>query len=322
MKCHLRTAALLLFALGAAATAYAKYPDRSLRLVVPYPPGGNIDATGRIVAKGLAHELGQPVVVDNRAGASGLVGAEIVARAPADGYTVLLASTGALAVGKAFKPTMSLNPVRDFVSAGPIARAPLLLVINPKVPARNLQEFIAYARAHPGKLSMATAGVGTTAHLTGELFQSMSGTRFLHVPYKGSSPAIADLLGGQVDLTFDQPASTLAYIKDGELNALGVTSPARSSSVPDVPTLAESGLPGFDSSTTTGLMFPAGTPQTVLDTVNNALRRVLQEPEVRRQIEALGSDVIAGSGADFEHMLSAATRQWTAVIKEANIPPQ
>jgi tripartite-type tricarboxylate transporter receptor subunit TctC len=283
------------------------------------PPGGNIDATARIVAAGLGPILGQSIVVDNRAGASGVVGAQVVARSPADGYTMLLASSGALAPVKAFNPSLKLDPETDFTAAGTIARAPLLLAVHASMPVKNLTEFIAYAKARPGKLSMASSGTGGTGHLTGVLFQTMSGTQLLHVPYKGSGEAISDLLSGRVDLTFDQPAAILSHIKEGKLRALGVTTLQRSAVAPDLPTLAESGLPGFEASTTTGLMFPAGTPQAVVTKMNAALIQVLRMPETRKKFEFLGSDVMEGSGADFARILHEETVKWSKVIHDANL---
>lgn len=303
----------------AAALAHADYPDKPIRLVVPYPPGGNIDTTARIVASGLSRVLDQSLLVDNRVGASGVVGAQVVAGAPADGYTMLLASSGALAPVKALNPSLKLDPEKDFVAAGPIARAPLLLVVRPDLPVHNLAEFIRYAKDRPGMLSMASAGTGGTGHLTGELFQSMSGTKFLHVPYKGSSEAITDLLGGRVDLTFDQPATTLAYVNAGKLRALGVSTLARSAVAPQLPTLSESGLPGFDASTTTGLMFPAGTSPAVVAKINAALRQVLRMPDTRKKFESLGSEVVEGSGENFEGIVRDETRKWADVVREANI---
>lgn len=319
MKRLLKTLAMLACCAGVA--AHAQYPEKPVRLVVPFPPGGNIDATARIISGGLSQRLGQTVIVENRAGAAGIVGSEYVARAQPDGYTMLLGSTGALAPVRALHPQAQLQPTKDFAAAAPLARAPLVLAINPKVPAKTLAEFIAYAKARPDTLTLASAGVGTAAHLTGELFQKLSGTRFLHVPYKGSSLAVADLLGGHVDLTFDQLASTLSQIKAGKLQALGVTTAERSGVMPELPTLAESGLPGFEASTTTGLLFPAGTSNEIISKVNAAVQDVLNQPDVQRQFRELGSDVLIGTGADFDRILNDETKKWNNVITEAGIKP-
>ncbi|QHJ01274.1 tripartite tricarboxylate transporter substrate binding protein [Xylophilus rhododendri] len=315
---HSLLAAAALAAAGLA-QAQAPYPDHAIKLIVPFPPGGNIDATARIVANGLSEKLGQTVIVDNRPGAAGLLGSEVAARSPADGYTLLLASTGVLAPAKALTPDMKLDPARDFVAVSPIAQAPLLLIVNPSLPVNSVAEFIAYAKAHPGKVSIASPGTGTAAHLTAELFQKASGTQLLHVPYKGSSQAVADLLGGQVNATFDQLASTLAQIKAGKLKALGITTAQRSAIVPQIPTLAESGLPGFESSTTTGLVVPAGTPPAVVAKLSAAMQEVLKSPEARQKFEVLGSDVVAGPGSEYDGILKSEVRKWTQVVKDAGI---
>ena len=313
----LRLAALLAVVAGSA--AHAEFPDRPLRLVVGWPPGGNTDSTARIAAEGLSKVLKQPVIVDNKPGAAGMLGYDIVVKAPADGYTMVLGATGALAPAKALDVEMRFDPVKDFVSAGPIASAPLLLAVRPTLEAATLAEFITYARARPGKLTMATSGTGTAAHLAGELFQMMTGIKFLHVPYKGSSQAIADLLGGQVDLTFDQPASTLAQIQAGKLRALAIATKARSSLLPELPTFGEAGLPGFEASTTSALMFPAATPPAVIQRINEALREVLRLPETKAKFAALGNDVVEGAPADFDNLLQADIQKWTKVVMDANV---
>src|SRR5690606_12772122 len=289
--------------------------------LVPFPPGGKIDATARIVASGLSQELGQSVIVENKAGAAGIVGAEMVARSRPDGYTAVLGSTGALAPVKALHPNAQLEPTKDFAAASTVARAPLVLAVSAAMPVKNVAEFIEYAKERPDQVTTASAGVGTAAHLTGELFQKLGGTKFLHVPYKGSSLAVADLLGGHVDLTFDQLASTIAQIQAGKLHALGVTTSARSSVMPELPTLAESGLPDFEASTTAGLLFPAGTPQEILDQINTAMQVVLNTPEVQQQFRDLGADALPGTGADFDRILASETAKWNQIIQEAGIQP-
>lgn len=297
----------------------AEYPDKPLRLVVPYPPGGNVDATARIVAAGLSLKLGQQVIVDNRAGATGVIGAEAVKRAAPDGYTFLLASSGGLAPVSAFNPSLKLDPGRDFASAGTIAKVSTLLVVNATLPINTVAELISYAKASPGKLKYGSAGIGGTGHLTGELFQSASGASFLHVPYKGNSQAMMDLLGGQIDFMFDQPASSLPNIDTGKLRALGVTTLTRTSVAPDLKTLNESGLLGFDVSTTAGLLLPVGTPKEILDKLSSALVQVLRMPQTKKQFQVLGADVTEGSGEDFIRIVRLETEKWTQVIRDANV---
>ncbi len=314
------TRRVALAALCTASTlAHAEWPDRPLKLIVPYAPGGNIDATARIVANGLTAALGQTVIVDNRAGASGLLGAEVVANSPPDGPMMLLASSGALAPLKAFNPALRLDFARDFTAAGTIARVPMLLVVRNGLPVNTLAEFIAYARTRPGQLSMASAGTGGNAHLTGEMFQLRSGTKFLHVPYKGAGQSLTDILGGQVDLTFAPPTGVLEQRAAGKLKVLGVTTRTRFGAAPQLPTLAESGLPGFDASTTPGLMFPAGTPPAVVARVNTALRQLLRLPDTQQKFEAMGAEVVEGSGEDFARVVRTEVVQWTQVVKDANL---
>lgn len=302
-----------------AASAHAEFPDHPLRLVVPFPPGANNDATGRLIAKGLAAVLGQPVIVDNKAGAAGQLGADFVRTSRPDGYTLLLANSGALASVQASDPAAKLDPMKDFTAVGSISRVPMVLVVNPSLPVKSMAELIAYAKERPGKLTMASSGTGGAGHLTGELFQSISGTKFLHVPYKGNSQAMVDLLGGQVDLMFDQPSNTLSYLESGKLRGLGVGTLARSSVLPQLPTLNESGLSGFDASATTGLLFPAGTPKPIVDKVSQALIQVLRMPDTRRQLELLGGDVLEGSGDDFARLVHSETQKWTKVIRDAGV---
>jgi tripartite-type tricarboxylate transporter receptor subunit TctC len=317
------TVRLLIAALiGSLATAaHAAYPDRPIKLVVPFPPGANNDDTGRLVARGLTQMLGQSVVVENRAGAAGQIGADYVRRAPPDGYTLLLANSGALASVQAFDPALKLTS-KNFTPVGAISTSPMVLVVSPKLPVKNLHEFIAYAKARPGKLTMASSGTGGVGHLTGEMFQSMSGTKFLHVPYKGSAPALVALLGGQVDLVFDQPASARSYVESARLLALGVGTQVRSSVMPSVPILAESGLPGFDASVTTGLLFPPGTPQPIREKLDTALRQVLQMPQFKTQLEQLGGDVRTLSGDQFAQLMDSETAKWSKFIHDAGVTNQ
>ncbi|ARP81918.1 hypothetical protein CAL12_14575 [Bordetella genomosp. 8] len=309
---------LALLALPIAAHA-ADYPDKPIKLVVPFAPGGNIDTTARNVATGLSEALGKPVIVENRAGAGGVIGSQYVARAAPDGYTCLLGSTGVLATSKALNPKLELDPVKDFVSAGPISRVPFVLVVNNDLPVKTLGEFIAYAKSHPDKLTFGSDGTGTASHLSAELFESMSGTKFVHVPYKGSSQALTDLMGGQINLRFDQLSTSMPLVKTGKIRALGVTTKARSSVAPDLPTVAESGLPNFEASTSTGILCPAGTPAAVIEKLNGALVKTLQGADVKKNLLSLGADVSPGTPQDFENTLTDELAKWTKVVKDANI---
>lgn len=311
-----------LLLLGCALPSMAQYPDHPVRLIVPFPPGGNIDNTARILSKELDGILGEPVLVENRPGAGGMVGSAYVAHAAADGYTMLLASTGALATAKALLNNLPFDPLEAFKSAATISRVPFVLVVNKQLPVQNLSQFIAYAKAHPSKLAMGSDGTGTANHLTGALFQSMSGIKLLHIPYKGSSQALTDLLGGQIQVRFDQLSSALPLIRAGKLRALGVTTLARSQLMPELPTLAESGLPGFEASTTTGVLFPAGTPQAVVVKVNAAINKVLDRPAVRARLKSMGADVEEGPAGHFKQIMQVEVAKWTKVVHEAHIKVQ
>ena len=254
----------LALALSPLASQANDYPISPVSIVVPFAAGGNIDITARTVAPIMTQVLGKPVIVENRPGAGGMLGAGAVAKATPDGHTALLASTGSLAAAPALYPKLSFDPVASFTMVRAITRVPLVLVVNPALPVKNVQDLIALAKSKPGALTVASSGNGTSNHLAAELFQTMSGTQLVHVPYRGSGQALTDLLGGQVDLMFDNIPSSLPHIKSGKLRALGMTSASRSSILPDMPTLAESGLSGFEASTITGLAVPAGTSAAVV----------------------------------------------------------
>ena len=227
----------------------AAYPERSIRIIVPYAPGGNIDITARIIAPGMAETLGQQVVIDNRGGAGGTLGADIGAKAAPDGYTLTLGSTGTLSTAPPLYPRLGYDPVKDFAMTSLVNNVPLVLEMHPSIPAKTMKEFIALAKSRTGKITMGSSGAGTTTHLSGELFQSATGTKFIHIPYKGSGPGLIDLMGGQIDIFFDQLSASIGYIQTGRLRALAVTTIKRASAMPELPTIAESGVLGFDSST-------------------------------------------------------------------------
>ena len=312
-------AALLSYPLHAAQSdASGSYPSKPIRIVVPFAPGGNIDITARTVAPGLSEALGQPVVVENRGGAGSRIGTTLVAKSPPDGYTLLLGSSGSLAVQPAFHEDPGYHP-RDFVYTSSISLTPIVLVTHPTVPARTLKAVIALAKAQPGTLLMGSAGQGSNTHLTGEYFQSIAKVKLLHVPYKGSGAAMVDLLGGQIHLMFDQVSTSGPHIRAGKLRAIAVTSQKRSTFLPDIPTADESGLRGFESSTTTTIAAPAATPKDVVAKLREAVLKVLDEPRTRQAFEKLGAELVRSTPEDYARRLQDDLAKWTRVRKETGI---
>jgi len=315
----------ILRALGALAVAFAAnvhaqapYPNHPVRIVVPFPAGGTTDILARATAQKLTETLGQPFVVENRPGAAGNIGAEIVAKSPPDGYTMLMGTVGTHAINASLYEKMPYDHVKDFVPVVLVAGVPNVLVVHPSVPAKSVQELIAYAKANPGKLNFASSGSGTSIHLSGELFKTMTGVSMQHVPYKGSAPALADLTGGQVQLMFDNLPSALPLIKAGKLRALAVTSLARASALPDVPTVAESGLPGFEASSWFGLLAPAGTPKDVITKVNAEVAKWLATPEAKEKLASQGAIVASGlTPDDFTRHIASETTKWQKVVKDS-----
>ncbi len=307
-------ALVAIVATGAWAQAY---PVRPIRIVVPFPAGGTTDVLARAVAQKLTEALGQPTVVDNRPGAGGNIGAELVAKSPPDGYTLLMGTVGTHAINPSLYPKMPYDHVRDFAPVILVAGVPNVLVINPALPINSVQELIAYGKANPGKLNFASSGNGTSIHLSGELFKTMAGVQMAHIPYKGSAPALQDLVGGQVQLMFDNLPSSLALIKAGKLKALAVTSKERAAALPDVPTLAESGLPGFEASSWFGLLAPAGTPQPVIAKLNAEVAKWLASPEAKEKLLAQGAIAAGGTPEDFARHIAAETAKWQKVVKDS-----
>jgi tripartite-type tricarboxylate transporter receptor subunit TctC len=314
----LRTLCALCAVGAVAASAQAPYPNHPVRIVVPFPAGGTTDILAREVAQRLTQTTGQAFVVDNRPGAGGNIGAEMVAKAAPDGYTMLMGTVGTHAINPSLYAKMPYDHVKDFVPVILVAGVPNVLEIDPELPVNSVQELIAYAKANPGKLNFASSGSGTSIHLSGELFKSMTGVQMTHVPYKGSSPALADLAGGQVQLMFDNLPSSLALIKAGKLKPLAVTSLTRSSALPNVPTVAESGLPGFEASSWFGLLAPAGTPKDVVAKINGEVAKWLATPEAKEKLAAQGA--IAASGLtpeDFARHIGTETTKWQKVVKDS-----
>ena len=297
--------------------ALAQYPERTVRIVVPFAPGGNIDLTARAISSGMAEALGQPVIVENRPGAGGMLGAEQVARAQPDGYTLLLASTGSLASAPALYPKLGFDPIKDLRTSRAITRVPLVLVISPGLPVNSLAELIALAKSRGAPLSVASTGNGTSNHLAAELFQKMAQVKFTHIPYKGSSQALTDVLSGQVDLMFDNMPTSMPFIKSGKLRALGVASATRSFALPQLPTVAESGLPGFEASTVTGIVMPADTPAPVAQRIHAALAKTLVSSKLRDDFAQMGADLINLPPEGFAGLMRDEGLKWTQVIRDA-----
>ena len=292
---------------------------KPIRIVVPFSPGGNVDINARAIAPGLREILGQSVIVDNRAGAGGMIGAEIVAKAPADGYTLLMASNSVYSVAPSVFSKPLYHPLRDFNAVSMLTSVPFVFVIHPSVPAKTFKEFVAIVKSNPRNMTLANAGVGTSNHLVGELIQMQVGTRMASIPYKGSGPALIDLLGGQVDSHVDQLTASMGYIKSGRIRALAVTTSKRSTLLPEVPTLAEAGLRGFDATTATGLLVPAGTPREVIERLNAAAVKTVNQPAVKARFAELGADTIGSSAAQFDAYIKEDFAKWFKIVKDAGI---
>ena len=306
-----------LAATGDALSQAPAYPTRPIRLVVPFPPGGATDILARDVAQKLTEAWGQSVVVDNRPGAGGNIGAELVAKAAPDGYTLLMGTVGTHAINASLYAKMPYDHIRDFAPVILVASVPNVLEVNPALPVNSVAELIAYAKANPGKLNFASSGNGTSIHLSGELFKVMAGVQMTHVPYKGSAPAVADLISGQVQLMFDNLPPSLPQIKAGKLRALAVTSSARAPALPDVPTVAEAGLPGFEASSWFGVLAPAGTPPAIVARLNAEIAKWLATPEAKERLSKQGADAAGGSPEDFVKHIAAETAKWSKVVKDS-----
>lgn len=300
-------------------TASAQYPTKPIRIIVPFAPGGNVDITARLVAPGLQEALGQPVVVENKPGAGGTIGADQVVKSPADGYTLLMGSNSTFSVAPSLYPKNPYHPVRDFAPVVMIANAPFVLVTNAAAPSKTAAELVARAKADPKKLTMSSAGTGSSNHLVGELFQEISGARFTHIPYKGSGQALTDLMGGQVDLHFDQITSAASHIQAGKLRALMVTAPQRVPMLPDVPTASEAGYASFEATNVTGLIAPAGTPREIIDKLNAAVLKVIAQPAVKEKFAGIGAAASGGTPEDFAAYIKDDYSKWTRIVKDANV---
>jgi len=314
--------AFLLAVLGLHAVAPAQpaaWPTKPIRLVIAYPPGGSTDIAGRLLAEALGRRLGQQIVVDNRAGAGGTVGALSVVRAEPDGYTLLLAASPEVSIAPTTMKTMPYDPVKDLQPIALVGQVPFFLVVNPGLPVANLQEFIAYGKAHPNQLNYSSFGNNTSNHLAGELFKSMTGIDAVHVPYKGSGPSIADLIGGQVQYTFDTPPAVLANVKAGKLRALAIATSQRLPGAPAVPTVAEAGLPGFVAGTWFGLLAPAKTPQAIIDRLNAETVSLLASPELSKAFSDRDIVPSGGSSEQFGRFIQSEVGKWKTLAAKVGI---
>jgi tripartite-type tricarboxylate transporter receptor subunit TctC len=315
LKALIATAAATV-ALGAHAQPF---PNKPIKIIVPYTAGGTTDLLARTVGAKLTEKFGQPVVVDNRPGANGMIGMDLVAKAPADGYTLGLASPGTHGINQTLYKSMPHDPIKDFAPVSLAVRAPMVLVVNASVPARNVKELVALAKAKPGTLSIASGGSGSSQHLAAEIFKSAAGIDMVHIPYKGGGAAYIDLVGGQVQVMIDAVQQAMPHIKSGKLRAIAVASPQRNPQLPDVPTIAESGVPGYEASAWYGFVAPAGTPKEVVSLLSSEIARILALPDVKQTLAGPGLVPIGSTPEEFAAHIRAETDKYAKVIKSANI---
>lgn len=309
-------------AIGLAAPLLAAaqdFPSRPLRMVVPFAAGGTSDVVARIVSQKLSSVVGQQVVVDNRGGANGNIGTDMAAKSPGDGYTLLMSFDGTMAINPHTYKKLTFDPQKDFTPVMNVGNVPLIIVVHPSVKAQTIQEFVTLAKEQPGGLFYSSAGPGSTGHLTGELFASRAGIKMVHVPYKGGAPAVQDVLAGQIQMLVTALPTVEAHLKNGKLRVLGVTSGKRMPSLPQVPTLAESGLPGFEVLSWYGIFVPSATPTALVNRLNENLRKVVADAEVQERFKTLGIEPLGGSSKDFARTLREDTVRWAGVVKEAAI---
>jgi tripartite-type tricarboxylate transporter receptor subunit TctC len=311
--------ALLAVLTSAMSSAAPNYPEQIIKIVVPFTAGGGVDVVARIIAPKLGDAIGQTVIVENRGGAGGMVGATVVAQAPPDGYTLLMGTVSTHGTNVSVYSKLSYDPVRDFTPVVLVSQSPLMMVTRPTLPAKTVAEFIALARREPGKLSFGSYGVGSINHFGAELFNIMANIQTNHVPYRGSAPALADLMGGQIDFVFDGVSTSLGYAKSGMVGMLGVTSLTRTPVLPEAPTIAEAGLPGFDITVWFGLFAPAGTPKPIVDKINSKMNEVLVEPDVKESFAKLGFEPGGGSPDALAQRADTEIKKWAKIVREKNI---
>jgi tripartite-type tricarboxylate transporter receptor subunit TctC len=315
----IRLVALLLLTLLSAGAAFAQYPAKPVRIIVPYPPGGTTDILARLVAIKLTEGLGQTFLVENRPGASGAIGSQAVARAPADGYTLVMGTASSHGINSAISKSLPYDALKDFSPITVVAGTPNVILVHPQLPAKNLAELLALARDKPGKLNFGSTSLGGTPHLSAELLKMMAGVDMVHVPYKGAGPMLADLIGGQVQVGFDNLPSSMGHIRSGKVRAIAVTTTKRWSGAPEIPTVAESGLPGYEVSGWFGLLAPAGTPRAVVDVLYRAVSAVLKQPDLQKQMFELGAEPGGNTPDEFARQIAAEIDKWKKVVAATGV---
>lgn len=304
------------------AAAQTQFPHRPIRIIVAYTPAGTTDILARMVGQKMSETFGQPVITDNRAGANGNIGTDVAAKATADGHTVLMATAGTHGINPSLYRKLPWDAVKDFAPISLVAKVPNIMVVNVSVPAKSVKEFIAYLKANPNKVNYGSPGNGSTGHLSQELFKTMTGTTMQHIPYKGSAGVLTDVTGGQISVTIDNMPVYLPHIKAGKIRALAVSTAKRSPAAPDIPTIAESGVPGYDASAWFGLLAPAGAPKAVVDKLADETQRILKLPDVRERMSTLGAEPVGDRPEQFAAHIKAEIAKWAKVIRDANVELQ
>jgi tripartite-type tricarboxylate transporter receptor subunit TctC len=315
-----KTASACLMLVCAASMAHAQgYPAKPIRFISPYPPGGAVDILARYLGQHLHEAVGQPVIVENRAGGSGIVGTAAVAKAPPDGYTILMGSSGPIAVNPSLFADLPYDTLRDLAPVTMVAIIPSILAVHPSIPVQSVKQLIAFAKSHPGKLNFSSSGNGGSGHLAGEMFNVMAGVRMTHIPYRGTGPSVIGLMTGEVSLSFENMLALLPYVKEGRVRGLAVTSAKRSQAAPDLPTVAESGLPGYAAGPWFSIWAPANTPKDIVTTLNREFVKILKRPDVVKRLSTDGGDVVTGTPEDLAEFTRTEIRSWARVVKEASI---
>ena len=309
-------------AFGASLAAAQSYPSKSIKLIVPFPPGGSTDIFARTIGSKLSESLKQQVIIDNRGGAGGSIGADAAAKSPPDGYTLLMGHIGTLAVNPAIYPRLPYDPQRDFAPVTLVATVANVLVVNPSLPFKGVADLVTYAKANPGKLSYGSGGNGSAAHIAFELFKQQTGTDIVHIPYKGTAPSVTDVIGGQIGMTMTGAPPLMQFVTSGRLRALGVSSSTRVDALPNVPTIAESGVPGFEATQWYGIVAPAGTPREIVMLLNREIHAILKTPEMRERIQSEGAVAAPTTPEEFSQLIKSEGARWGAVVKAAGIKAQ